>query len=95
MARTSAKVMARMVGLDIALFRAALKEKNFAWHAPETPWAVDVDSPEHAQMIAVLREVFAREFGAPAAKRKKAAAKSPAKKAAAGAPKKAAKKKSA
>ena len=91
MARTSAKVMARMVGLDIALFRAALKEKNFDWHAPETPWAVDVDSPEHAQMIAVLREVFAREAAASAPKPKKAAAKSPAKKAT----KKAAKKKSA
>ncbi len=83
MPRTSAKIMARLVGIDLNLFRAALKEKNFSWHEPETAWTVEVDSPEHEQMIAVLKAVFAREAGASAPRPKKAAANRRAKKAAA------------
>lgn len=82
MPRTSAKAMARMVGIDIEVFRAALREKNFDWHAPETAWVVEADSPEHLQMIAVLKTIFAAEVAASAPKPKKAAAKPRAKKAA-------------
>ena len=75
--------MAASIGVDIKVFRAALSKQNFAWHDPEAGWSVEVDSPEHKQMIAVLKDVFAAE---------QAAKKAPAKARATAAPKKAAKK---
>ena len=75
--------MAASIGVDIKVFRAALSKQNFAWHDPEAGWSVEVDSPEHKQMIAVLKDVFAAE---------QAAKKAPAKAKATAAPKKAARK---
>ena len=75
--------MAASIGVDIKVFRAALSKQNFAWHDPEAGWSVEVDSPEHKQMIAVLKDVFAAE---------QAAKKAPAKARATVAPKKAARK---
>ncbi len=59
MPKTSALVMARSVGVDPDLFSAALRKKKFAWHADGEGWLVELDSPEHLQMIDVLRTVFA------------------------------------
>ena len=83
MPKTSARTMAASIGVDIKVFRTALSKQKFPWHDPEAGWSVEVDSPEHKQMIAVLKEVFAAEQAA----KKKA----PAKAKATAAPKKAAK----
>jgi hypothetical protein len=68
MPKTSAVAMARSVGVDPDLFSAALRKKKFAWHAQGGGWLVEVDSPEHLQMIDVLKTVFAAQSGGPAAR---------------------------
>jgi hypothetical protein len=60
--------MARSVGVDPDKFKAALRRKKFDWHASGGGWLVQMDSPEHLQMIDVLKTVFAAQSGGPAAR---------------------------
>lgn len=65
MAKTSAHVMARSIGMDPKVFRTALNQQNFAWHTEGAGWSVETDSPEHLAMVAVLRQLFAAETKSP------------------------------
>ena len=84
--------MATSVGVDPNVFRSLLIDQKFAWHADGANWMVEIDTPEHKQMVAVLAKLFAANQ---AAKKAPAKAKAPAAPAAPGAPKKAVVKKAA
>ena len=58
MAKTSAHTMATSVGVDPNVFRSLLIDQKFAWHAHGSNWMVEIDTPEHRQMIAVLKTLF-------------------------------------
>lgn len=73
--------MATSVGLDPNVFRSLLIDQKFAWHADGANWMVEIDTPEHKQMVGVLAKLFAAEH---------AAKKAPARTRAPAAPKKAA-----
>ncbi len=46
--------MANESGIDPKVFRAALREQDFPWHAHNARWEVQRGSPEHEQMRRVL-----------------------------------------
>ncbi|MFH1518044.1 MAG: hypothetical protein ABIH17_09225 [Pseudomonadota bacterium] len=50
--------MARAKGIDPKRFRAALRKQRFSWHRHNEAWTVSENSPEHHQMVAVLRELL-------------------------------------
>ena len=76
MAKTTAAAMARSIGVDPQDFRQALRERNFSWRPVEGAWIVEVGSPEHLEMIRVLKKLFANAAKPAAASETKSAAKS-------------------
>lgn len=70
--------MARSVGVDLHLFSAALRKQKFDWHSEGEGWLVETDSPEHLQMIDVLRTVFASQNASAVARAEPAPAPTPA-----------------
>jgi hypothetical protein len=53
----SAIEMAEAAGIPEKRFRQALREAALAWHAHGAPWLVEIGSPEHADMQAVLQRL--------------------------------------
>ncbi len=74
MPTTSAMAMARSIGIDPKAFRDALDKQKFAWRTGEGPWVVELDSPEHLQMIGVLRTLLGDQMSGVAKGSAKAAA---------------------
>ena len=57
-AEVTAVEMARDAGIGIRRFRRALRKAKLDWHVHETNWTVAEGSPEHEDMIRVLRTLL-------------------------------------
>lgn len=51
----TAEDMARAAKLSPKRFRAALRRADFGWHAHYARWTAEYGSPEHADMLKVLK----------------------------------------
>jgi hypothetical protein len=51
---STAKEMARAVGINPKLFRHALRKQHFGWHKHYATWKVQIDSAQHIAMQKVL-----------------------------------------
>lgn len=49
--------MARSAGIDPKTFRRALRAEAFPWHGHNERWTVPVGSPQHNDMLRVLRSL--------------------------------------
>lgn len=52
--------MAKSVGVNAKVFRAALRRENLSWHSHNEPWTVLEGSGEHADMRRVLVSITPR-----------------------------------
>ena len=51
--------IAKEAGIDPKRFREALRRENFRWHLRKNaPWTVERNSPEHLDMLRVLKRLI-------------------------------------
>ena len=54
----TAIIMADAVRVDHKQFRKALRKEKFKWHTYNERWKVEQESPEHDDMIRVLKQLI-------------------------------------
>ena len=59
----SAVEMAKEAGIDPKRFRKALRDEALPWHVPNERWLVRRSSPEHDDMVRVLKQLMRRGAG--------------------------------